>query len=67
MLKQKNKYIVDIYVDNGIDNIVNGLLDTSFDNYEIAKQEYNKFLEYINTNDLFTILSDGKNTILKYA
>lgn len=33
MLKQKNKYIVDIYIDNGIDNIANGLLNICTKNY----------------------------------
>lgn len=51
MLKQNNKYIVDIYIDNGIDNIANGLLNICMKDYEMAKKEYAKYLTYLNTNN----------------
>lgn len=37
MFELDNEYIVDIYVDNEIDNIVNGLLNQKFNIFENAK------------------------------
>ncbi len=61
------KYIVDIYVYNGIDNIVNGLLDLTFDSYDDAVNKYNELIYYIQESDLITILTNGLNHMQKYA
>lgn len=54
MFELDNQYIVDIYIDNGIDDIVNGLLNLKFDNLEQAKEEYNNSLKYLDINDITT-------------
>ena len=64
MFELDNQYIVDIYIDNGIDDIVNGLLNLKFDNLEQVKEEYNNSLRYLDTNDIKTILTDGKQQLL---
>ena len=66
MFELNNKYIVDIYVDNGIDNIVNGLLNQKFDSIEDAQTEYNKSLKYLDYSDLTTILMNGKQQLLNF-
>ena len=66
MFKLDNQYIVDIYVDNGIDNIVNGLLNKKFNNFEEARIEYDSSLKYLHYNNLTTILSDGKEQLLSF-
>lgn len=64
MFELDNQYIVDIYIDNGIDDIVNGLLNLKFDNLEQVKEEYNNSLRYLDINDIKTILTDGKQQLL---
>lgn len=66
MFELDNQYIVDIYIDNGIDDIVNGLLNLKFDNLEQAKEEYNNSLKYLDINDITTILTNGKQQLLNY-
>lgn len=66
MFELDNEYIVDIYVDNGIDNIVNGLLNQKFNTFEDAKNEYNNSLKYLNYSDLTTILLNGKEQLLNF-
>ena len=55
-----------IYIDDGIDNILNGLLNHEFTSLEEAKIEYNNSLKYLDDNDLITILSNGKKQLLSF-
>ena len=55
-----------IYIDDGIDNILNGLLNHEFNSFEEAKTEYNNSLKYLDNNDLITILSNGKEQLLSF-
>lgn len=57
-------YIVDIYIDNGVDNIVNGLLNLIFDDLSEAKKQYEKSLQYLDQNSIMKILEDGKEKLL---
>lgn len=66
MFELNNEYIVDIYVDNGIDNIVNGLLNLKFNSFEDAQTEYSKSLKYLDYSDLTTILLNGKQQLLSF-
>lgn len=66
MFQIDNQYIVDIYVDNGIDNIVNGLLNQKFNTFEDAKNEYDSSLKYLDCSDLTTILLKGKEKLLSF-
>lgn len=66
MFELDNKYIVDIYIDNGVDDIVNGLLNLKFDDFERAKEEYKNSLNYLDYNDITTILINGKQQLLNY-
>ena len=66
MFELNKKYIVDIYIDDGIDNILNGLLNHEFNSFEEAKTEYNNSLKYLDNNDLITILSNGKEQLLSF-
>ena len=65
MFELDNQYIVDIYIDNGVNNIVNGLLNLRFDDFELAKKQYNESLEYLDYTDITTILVN--NSILLYV
>ena len=65
MFELDNQYIVDIYIENGVDNIVNGLLNLRFDDFELAKKQYNESLEYLDYTDITTILVN--NSILLYV
>ncbi len=66
MFEIDNQYIVDIYIDNGVDNIVNGLLNLRFDDFELAKKQYNESLEYLDYTDITTILVNGKQQLLSF-
>ena len=66
MFELDNQYIVDIYIDNGVDNIVNGLLNLRFDDFELAKKQYNESLEYLDYTDITTILVNGKQQLLSF-
>ncbi len=66
MFELDNEYIVDIFVDDGIDNIVNGLLNQKFNTFEDAKTEYDNSLKYLDYNDLTTILLNGKEQLLSF-
>ncbi|MGM9878467.1 MAG: hypothetical protein ACI31R_00330 [Bacilli bacterium] len=67
MLNINEKYIIDIYLDNGTENIVNGLLDFVFDSYDDAVNKYNELISYLKENSLITILTDGLNHMQRYA
>lgn len=64
MFELNNEYIVDIYIDNGMDNILNGLLNLKFNNFEHAKEEYDNLLKYLDYTDILTILTDAKQKLL---
>ena len=66
MFEIDNQYIADIYIDNGVDNIVNGLLNLRFDDFELAKKQYNESLEYLDYTDITTILVNGKQQLLSF-
>lgn len=66
MLELDNEYIVDIYVDNEIDNIVNGLLNQKFNIFEKAKNEYDNLLKHLDYSDLTTILLTGEEQLLTF-
>lgn len=66
MFELDNQYIVDIFVDDGVDNIVNGLLNQKFNTFEDAKIEYDNSLKYLDCNDLTTILLNGKEQLLSF-
>lgn len=66
MFELDNQFIVDILVDDGINNIVNGLLNQKFNTFEDAKIEYDNSLKYLDCNDLTTILLNGKEQLLSF-
>lgn len=66
MFELDNEYIVDIYVDNEIDNIVNGLLNQKFNIFENAKNEYDNSLKHLDYSDLTTILLTGEEQLLTF-
>ncbi len=66
MFELNNEYIVDIYVDDGIDNIINGLLNQKFSTFEDTKVGYDKSLKYLDISDLTTILLNGKEQLLSF-
>ena len=51
MFELNNYYIVDIYIDDGINDILNGLLNKKFNNFEDAKSEYDSSLKYLDYSD----------------
>lgn len=66
MFELNNEYIVDIFVDDGVNNLVNGLLNQKFNTFEDAKTEYDNSLKYLDINDLTTILLNGKEQLLSF-
>ena len=66
MFELNNEYIVDIFVDDGVNNLVNGLLNQKFNTFEDAKIEYDNSLKYLDISDLTTILLNGKEQLLSF-
>lgn len=66
MFEIDNQYVVDIYIDNGVNDIVNGLLNLKFNTIEEAELEYNKLISYLDSTDISTILLNGKEQLLSF-